>query len=267
MPQPKKSAARIVKEAGAAKARAVFVDSASLSHMRRPLGIGEFNFRDLFEVLTKKIGGNTPVKAFPPVCVISSDKKLKNVRMGLGFSGFEVVPVEMTRGGGEDDAVIIQKIEALDPKKVNEIVIVSADSGYLNALLAKKAQGVERVYWVAMQGNGTNGRPLISRYLTDLFESGDFIFVDLAQFKTEIMRIPWVEKPNGDTVIPAPVAPAPIPSPELSAMSGARTIKVTMELAVREDRALAIQHSIGSLMGNVSRLEGVIKTKTTTEVE
>ena len=86
------------------------------------------------------------------------------------------------------------------------------------------------------------------------------------------MLSPWVERPRKSPDSRRPddsraVATEGQPLQPVEVSSLTKTIKVVLEVTVLADRTPSILHSVGSLMGNVSRLEGITKTKTTTEVE
>lgn len=260
------SAAQTANKPRVKKTRVTFIDGSSLSYMRPVLGIGKYKFSALYEILTQEIGSRT-VRAVPPTYVMSSSvSNLEGLRKDVELAGFRVEPIETTRGGGEDDRFINDQIKLLDPEEVGEIIIVSSDRGYAETLRAKKAEGIKKIYWLAVQGNGDQGYPIISISLIDLFERGDFVFVDLSQFKERIMRKPWVDKPRADRTEQIEIVPAP-PEPPHPVTPFSKVIKVAMEVTVGADRAPAILHSVGSLMGNISRLEGVIKHRTTVEAE
>ena len=251
------------------KTKAVFVDGVSLSFMRRPMGIGHINNLQFYEVLVREIGKNTNVSV-PPLFTFSSRiVGLESFKKNLTTAGF--APEAKDPSKGEDDRFIIDRIMELDPKVVAEIVIVTSDRDFVPCLREKVLAGV-KVYWVAVRAEGEEGHPRISPQLEEIFQSGEFEFVDLSKWKERLMLSPWVERPRKSPDSRRPddsraVATEGQPLQPVEVSSLTKTIKVVLEVTVLADRTPSILHSVGSLMGNVSRLEGITKTKTTTEVE
>lgn len=241
-----------------AKKKAVFVDGPALSNMRPILGIDNVKHNVLFQVLTVEIGEKLEIISAPTFTISDRFKFAENHSKRLRLAGFE--PKVMSTKGGADDQFIIDQIRALDPKEVGEIVIVAADRDYVECLREKAAQGI-KIFWLAVLGSDRSGFPMVARDLEEIFERGEFTFVDLSQFKDRLMRTPWIDRPRPE------VRPTPAPPPEPAPPSPFKVIKITMEMTVKEDRAPAIQHSVGSLMANVSRLDGVTGHKTTVEVQ
>lgn len=255
--KPATTKATIVKrDETIAKKKAVFVDGPSLSNMRPILGIDRLRHDVLFKILTGEIGEKREMVQ-PTIFTISDRFKFaegmsKNVRM----AGFE--PKVMNTQGGADDQFIINQIRALDPKEVAEIVIVTADRDYVACLREKASQGI-KVFWLAVHGLNRYGRPMIAPDLEEIFERGEFTFMDLAQYKGHLMRTPWVDRPRPEIEPTMPPPPGPTPPSPFT------VIKVTMEMTVNAERAPEILHAVGSLMGNVLKLKGIVGNKTTTE--
>lgn len=207
------------------------------------------------QILLSEIGGARELIAKPVFTISDRFKFAEGQSKRVRTAGFE--PTVMSTTGGADDQFIIGRIRELDPKKVAEIVLVAADRDYTPELSEKAAQGI-KVFWVAVRGSNRSGNPMISPDLEEIFENGKFHFVDLAQFKDRIMNTPWRfehrSDGNGSEDTPAPPA---IPD--------TKTIKVTFVMTVAPDRTHEILHSVGSLMGNVSKLKGVINSTMTTE--
>jgi len=248
------------------KKKAVFVDGASLSFMRRPMNIRLLNRDQLYQVLVKKIGKISELIA-PPVETVSSN--MDNLALFQKWSrtaGFN--PVVKDSSKSKDDQFIIESIQGLDPDIVSEIVLVSSDRDYVPCLAEKAIRGV-KIYWVAVDANGENGRPNISEQLRNIFRSEKFEFVELSQWADELRITPWTDRPRKKSVeesSPLSVT-ASVPCEISETPQTQKTIKISMEVVVDANRAPAILHSIGSLMGNVSKLGGIIRTKTTTEVK
>jgi len=162
--------------------KSVFVDGNSLSWMRRALGIGVFNFGELAALL-RGLGKSAELERMTYVLNRASEKTFgKHLRT----AGFEVIPVDEP---GADDAVIYALI---NETKANEIIIVSNDQDFVSNLRIKK-EGGARIVWVGTKaGNGSSTS--ISQSLIDLFEKGEFEFVDLADHAMQIMRRPWEDK-------------------------------------------------------------------------
>ncbi len=259
------------------KAKAVFVDGPSFSFMRPILGIDHVKYHVLFKILTEEIG--TASKIHPkPLWTISSNvpypQSLAKRFESAGFDAFITSTIN-----GADDQLIIDTIRKLKPSEVSDIVIVTADQDYAPVLSEKAKKGI-KIWWVATRGLDHEGRSMLSRSLDPLFET-EFNFVELANFKERIIQTPWThrERPvpaaepahqiTPPTALPDAIVPvepdAPIqPEPE-SPLT--RVVKITMEMTVTARRTPEILHSIGSLMGNMQRLDGVVRIKTTTEVE
>lgn len=178
-------------------AKAIFVDGASLSCMRSRLGINQFEFKALYQILTADIGVDKEIlgKPFYTVSNTAADGLwIKNLRS----RGFEVVISETKNG--QDDQLIIDRIKTLKPEEVSEIVLVSADQDFVPILRDKKAQGIE-VYWVATKVPEEDGRSQISAVLNELFDT-EFKFIELADYKDRLMRTPWTSRP-----VPEPSKP------------------------------------------------------------
>ena len=110
----------------------------------------------------------------------------------------------------QDDQYIIDQIRALPPE-VTEIVLVSSDQGYVECLRERAATGV-KVFWAATRNVYPNQeRRALSEDLEPLFNS-IFTFIELADFKDEIMRTPWVEKAHVERIASASVATAEKPT-------------------------------------------------------
>ena len=200
--------------------RAIFIDGGSLSWMREPLGIKEFENRGVYEVLVDHVG-SAPLVGKPvyTISVEGADKVGKKLK----FIGFELV-VYTERG--EDDRAIIDRIEKIDPTEVSEIVMVSADLDFAEAL-NKKAEAGVKIYWAATRNIVSGKTPMIGRELERILTSGRFEFVELANFKGQLMRSPWEERAGelrqpASPVLVETTEKAPVPMANEAAQEGAR---------------------------------------------
>lgn len=159
---------------------AVFGDGASLTHMQLTMLETDewFNLRELFLVLTEKVGTEKKL-AFQPMITVPDVRS--QWAKALRTAGFRTH--QATSRGARDDSAIIDAINALD-ETVTEIVILTADQDYVQALRKQAERGV-KVYWVATRML-KKGRLSISAALNQLFERGEFTFVELAQFIDEL---------------------------------------------------------------------------------
>ena len=159
---------------------AIFVDFASLLSMSEPLGIARYNFRGIFEVLTRDvIEGAQFIRQ--PLCVIPYhlEKSLKNP---LENAGFEVSAASTLRS--IDDNIIRSEIDNLPPQTTH-ILLITGDGGYLPFLQRKKESGVE-IHILGTQQTGFRG----NKSIADSYLDGYFKFVELLNFKNKIMAAP-----------------------------------------------------------------------------
>lgn len=169
--------------------RAVFVDGASLSWMREPLGIGKYNLSGLYEVLTKRVGQVLPPAELlrRPIYTVNSEG-MRAVSKNLKTAGFEPILFEYQ---GHDDQIIISQINGLSPVEVSEIVLVTADQDFVECVRDKAQKGV-KVYWVATNYKSGDGHPMVGQMLEEFIDKTENVeFVELANFKEQIMRASW----------------------------------------------------------------------------
>ena len=163
------------------KGKAVFIDGASLSGMRYPLGIRSYDYQKLYAALAEL--GTSPIVGKPLYVVPKGGdgpwtKSLRTI-------GFDVV-VSSTKNS-EDDKLIIKRISALKREHVDEIVIVSTDQDYSPALQQKVNEGM-RVYWLATKNRDRDGTSPLGEALAHQFEAGTFSFIDLADSREAVAR-------------------------------------------------------------------------------
>lgn len=161
--------------------RVIIVDFENLSWTRENLGIGKYNLRKLKAVLEKI--GTLPVRCGPFVALaptaFSYIKALNN-------TGYVISRCEER---GQDDKCIIDMINNLS-NDVGEIVLVSGDQDFLPAISGKIEKGV-KVFWVSTKKTNSKGHPQISDVIT---RDQRITFIDLAEYKDEIMLEPWIER-------------------------------------------------------------------------
>lgn len=165
------------------KGKAVFIDGASLSGMRYPLGIRSFDYQKLFDILTHT--GDSPLVGKPLYVVPKKGdgpwtKSLRTI-------GYDVVISETKNG--TDDRLIMKRIAALKPAHVDEILIVTTDQDYAPTLQQKVAEGM-RVRWFGTRNKDRDGTSPIGEALVKQFEAGAFEFTDLADVRDELTREP-----------------------------------------------------------------------------
>ncbi|OGN04791.1 MAG: hypothetical protein A2831_02000 [Candidatus Yanofskybacteria bacterium RIFCSPHIGHO2_01_FULL_44_17] len=169
--------------------KAIFIDSANLFHAGRVLGIGSFNFTRLMKFLVQDVGECHELHQRPKY--VAAPHRLAVIRKILGAAGFE--PVDSVSFQSKDDALIIKAISEL-PDGIEELVLVSADADYPECLRAAKLRGI-RVYVVAtdtLDAQNSN-RSMVSESMKN-----EFIFVDIANFKDQVMQKAWVDRAGVD---------------------------------------------------------------------
>lgn len=163
--------------------KAIFVDGASFGYIKRALGIGSIKFNQLRNVLVREIGDCRDL-VDRPFFVISHAGFLL-MKKPLMHAGFYVFASRT--GNGKDDGEIISRIENLG-QDVSEIVLVSADSDFLPVLRRQVEQG-KKVFIVATdKPDVISGRSMIAEHFKEEFARGVLTFVELADFKEQIMR-------------------------------------------------------------------------------
>lgn len=216
-------------------AKAIFVDGASLSWMRSSLGINQFEFKALYQILTE-IGVDKEVFGKPLYTIsktVADGLWVKSVRS----RGFEVVVCETENS--QDDQFIIDQIKALKPGDVSEIVLVSADQDFVPILRDKKAQGI-KIYWVATRVLKEDGWSMVGVVLDELFNT-EFEFVELADYKDRLMRTPWT------------VRTKPEPSPPQHG------IKVTLSMDITHDVRLALFNDVVEIVKKYPSMKYIIE--------
>lgn len=172
--------------------KAIFVDGASLFHMGRVLGIGEFKFQALYDFLVNEVGEcrNLFGRPFYVLSAEILDRKTK----ALSRAGFEGVNADTKNS--LDDKFIIRKLREIDSNQVEEIVLVSADADYHSSLADKNGQGI-RIYRVATKlPDPRHNRPMINMEIAEAFN-----FIELNDFKEKIMARAWRDASGDDSVL------------------------------------------------------------------
>lgn len=167
----------------------IIVDGPSAGNMGRVNAI-KTDFIKFCKILVERVGGinlcsQTPEYIFPPAA--------ESIRKALITAGFE--PVLADTAGSADDAEIRRKIRLTDSRVVSELILVTCDlRDFLPELRAKKAEGID-IYIVATKTpDPRNGLPMLAADSIEIIDA-EFHFVELADFKDEIMREQWVDRP------------------------------------------------------------------------
>lgn len=169
-----------------ADAKAIFIDGPNLFHMGRILGIWQFKYPELFNILTKEVGNSTDCFG-KPVYVLPQEQADKK-KWSLARAGFEVVPMDTKEG--VDDQEIAKRITKLTPDDVSEIILVSANLKDFGDCLEAKIENGIRVILVATKAIDQNkGRPMLSLEFDNMLEGIEL--VELKQFRDRLMKAPW----------------------------------------------------------------------------
>ena len=150
--------------------KAAMVDVASLWNMGKLMGFERIGYARLFEFLqsigTPKNFGRQPVAAFTTTVPDYAFRMAE----GAGFKVRRTSP-------GHDDSILIEEMEPLVYPKTTELVLVSADGGYIPTCDIKAAVGM-KIYWVAARLS-QNGTPIMGLELEKRLSNGAYEFVDL----------------------------------------------------------------------------------------
>ena len=160
--------------------KAIFVDGPSTHHMGHAMNIARLNLFELHQLLTQEVGYSKELAAQPFATIRPSIGK--NAVKPYRTAGFNAL--EVNGANGSDDQAIITRIQGLDPQKVSEVVIVSADQDYVPVLREKAQQGI-KVFWVGCSAKGAIGTPLMSPDLKTLFDS-TFTFIDIMEHRERL---------------------------------------------------------------------------------
>ena len=156
------------------------VDGASFSNMKLALGINDVNYPALRRTLAR-IGtcdhfAPRPIMTVDPRYVTKRNRLLTE----LDHAGFTAIPIASEH---EEDDLVIRKHIRSAASGTAEIVIVSADMGYMEALEEKAAQGI-RIYWVAtLAVHPDDQRCSLSKRVIERCKRPGFQFIDLARYK------------------------------------------------------------------------------------
>lgn len=205
--------------------KAIFIDGPSLHHMGHEMGIGQFNLHALNKFLTEEVGAERELA--DRIFVTVTPAMGKNAGRLWRNADFEVLETVST--DSLDDRLIIQRIVALDPEKLKEVILVSTDQDYIAALRRKAKQGI-KVWWVGSLVNGHNDTPLMSTSLKP-FLGTEFAFVDLYAHKDQLMALP--KKMPAATRTDVPV----------------RTLKIELSGAKSHAEHLAVLSTLTRLLG------------------
>lgn len=134
-----------MEENGTEPKKAIFVDGENLKHMARGVFGVNVDFRVLLQILVEEIGQLKILAEGSPL-IVTPESRDGRFEHSLGDIGFVVETIGTA--GEADDIFIEDRIRAVDPKQVGEIIVVSADGRYIEELLRKREAGI-KVYWVA----------------------------------------------------------------------------------------------------------------------
>lgn len=168
--------------------KAIFVDGPSANRTKHTLGIPMVNFGALYTLFVNDVGRCRSL-AFRAVITVHPDRASPNSRFmkQLRGAGFDVAPV-VSQDEADDD-YIKDRIEALDPTVVSEIVLFSSDRDFAPVLRAKASQGIS-IYWVATKKpRPGETRCGLSEDILRMFDSGEFHFIDLEPYAKRITSV------------------------------------------------------------------------------
>lgn len=154
--------------------------------MKDPLGIALFNFVGLYRVLVDMVGQCKRLVE-PPIITMHPDHlaagRLPKIVAGAGF---KVVPVGSERES--DDRFIREQIDAADPTRVREIVLMSSDRDFMPEMLAKRSQGIHVYYVATMRTTADRSRCSVSKAVIEAIENGTIQFVELYSHRGSICQ-------------------------------------------------------------------------------
>lgn len=152
--------------------------------MAGPLHIEKINYRSLYPVLCSL--GSCRCLATTPIVTMHPDRVIhhEGLAKAIAGAGFEILPVD-NHDGADDDA-LKERIAALDPERVGEIVIVTSDQDFVPVLRRKVTEGIDVIWVATMNRDPTKGKPNISPNVVELFRGGVFSFIDLARYAGQI---------------------------------------------------------------------------------
>lgn len=177
--------------------RAIFIDGMSLHHLGHAIGVAQFKPPELAQLLIET-GGEMELYGGSVFITVSKEMGHKAANLWRN-SGYKVH--ETTTQQSQDDKDIIERIAALDPVVVKEVVLLSTDQDYIHVLREKKQQGM-KVTWVGTAISGPQGTPLMSTSLKPSLGT-EFDFIDLNDHKDRVMALPKKMMP----MRPAAMAP------------------------------------------------------------
>jgi hypothetical protein len=169
-----------------ARTKAIFVDGASAYVTKDALGIDEYDFPALRHFLAECVGTLPATEA--PLITVGP----RMIRRETGFvrdmrgAGFDIVPARSDNEA--DDFIIKERIRALSPSTIGEIVIFTSDRGFVPVLREKASRGMS-IYWVSTQRHQPDlGRHRLSLQVLTLCTQPRFHFIELADYVQHIGR-------------------------------------------------------------------------------
>jgi len=139
------------------------IDGCSLNHIAWDAGYAGIHFRNLYERLLAI--GKEPYFLMKPIYThLITFREADFVKEAIK-AGFQ--PCLTKRG--RDDQLIIDAIDMISRDRVQELILLSQDSDFYDAVMRKVARGVQ-VYWVGAEYVRHKGlTPSLSPYLRRLF--------------------------------------------------------------------------------------------------
>ncbi len=157
------------------------VDGASLHKCCAERGVHAVSAHALLKFLRRKIPNSGEL--LPPVITMLPNLAVNPIGRAFEQKGFEVVP--SWTDGEADDFLLCSRIQAADPKKIGQIVMVGQDHCYIRPLWEKYNQNVS-ICWFVADTVSNEGKPRIGRTLRRFLTCGLFTWVDMKPFIPEL---------------------------------------------------------------------------------
>lgn len=163
--------------------KVAYIDGASLAGMMRSFGVRRINYPAFHKVLEEKVGTQGAL-AYPPPITMPPTTQGQPIEKVLRKSGFE--PIFRTSDQSLDDAYIIDRLQAINPKYTSELILVSADQDFVPPLVRLAKRGVRIVTLATKVVRRPYMQNQISSTYSEHFAGLPFSFVDLAAFVDDI---------------------------------------------------------------------------------
>ncbi len=160
------------------------------------MGVPSLNYKELLRILRLEVGVCRDLRQPPVITYHLQTEENRHFLAALRERGFEVI--ESVAKDGADDQILIDRLAKVDPQEVSEVVMVSADSDFLNPLRKLKARGVKDIYLVASrEARNDRGSLMLGLRYEEAFERGELHFFELARFKQELIYLQNTGNGNG----------------------------------------------------------------------